>query len=475
MDGRILIIDDVATNRIVFKVKLGAARYHPLMAAGGAEGLRLARKERPDLILLDLMLPDLSGIEVLHHLRDDPMTRDIPVIVVSSSIALEDRLLALEAGADDVFVKPYDDDLLMARLRNLLRSRQDLADLTEGRDATMFGMAEPGAEFRQPGHLAPGHLVLVTDRPEMALKLRRDLSPLMRDTISVLGHGNVLSDQGLGGADIYVIDAEVGPHPGSFPSERALRLLSDLRSRTTTRHAGICLMTGPAPRAEVKMGFDLGANAMLTTDMPIVETVLRLRAVLRAKRRADQRREQVQDGLRLAMIDPLTGLFNRRYANARLAVMAQRAGREGRALAVMVADIDRFKSVNDRYGHTVGDDVLVEISHRLGATLREGDLLARIGGEEFLIALPFTTLDEAQALARRLCHKVEQRPVLLDGGEALTVTVSIGLALSDAVPSGGHCCDPALVDALIGRADQALLASKRAGRNQVTLAARSAA
>ncbi|RGP37228.1 diguanylate cyclase [Pseudotabrizicola alkalilacus] len=466
MDGRILIIDDVATNRIVFKVKLGAARYHPLVAAGGAEGLRMARKELPDLILLDLMLPDLSGIDVLRHLREDPLTRDIPVIVVSSSTALDDRLLALEAGADDVFVKPYDDDLLMARLRNLLRSRQDLTDLTEGHDAALFGIAEAGTEFRQPGHL-----VLVTDRPEMALKLRRELSPLMRDTISVLSHSNALaeSDAVSGGADIYVIDAD-DPKAGGPARDKALRLLSDLRSRTTTRHAGICLLTGGRLRAEVMMGFDLGANAILSADMPVAEIVLRLRAVLRAKRRADLRREQVQDGLRLAMIDPLTGLFNRRYAAARLSVMAQRVAKEGRSLAVMLADIDRFKSVNDRYGHAVGDDVLIEVSHRLGANLRAEDLLARIGGEEFLIALPYSSQEEAQTVARRLCYQVEQRPVLLAGGEALTVTVSIGLALSEVVPVGSRSCDPDLVDVLIGRADQALLASKRAGRNQVTLA-----
>lgn len=462
MDGKILIIDDVATNRIVFKVKLGAARYHPLVAAGGTEGLRLARTELPDLILLDLMLPDLSGIDVLTRLRESPLTREIPVIVVSSSTALEDRLMALEAGADDVFVKPFDDDLLLARLRNLLRSRQDLADLTEGHDATMFGIAEAGAEFRHPGHLA-----LVTDRPDMAVKLRHDLVPLMRDAISILGHNNALTEQDQAGraADIYVIDA-VGT-----AADRALRLLSDLRSRATTRHAAICLLTDPAPRdAVMMMGYDLGANAILKADMPSVEIALRLRAVLRAKRQADLRREQVQTGVRLAMIDPLTGLFNRRYAAARLTVMSERAGKDGRELAVMVADIDRFKAVNDRYGHAVGDEVLVEVSNRLGAHLRTDDLLARIGGEEFLIALPHTTLDEAQAVARRLCHAIELRPVLLPGGEALTVTISIGLALSEARPQSARACAPDLVDALIGRADQALLASKRAGRNQVTLA-----
>jgi two-component system, cell cycle response regulator len=461
MDGRILIIDDVATNRIVLKVKLGAARYFPLMAAGGLEGLRLARSERPDLILLDLMLPDISGIEVLQRLREDPATRDIPVIVISSSDLLQDRLAALDAGADDVFIKPFDNDLLMARLRNLLRSRQDLADLTEGHDSIMFGMAETGMEFRHPAVMA-----LVTDRPDMALKLRHDLAPLMRDSIVLTGPDNVLaeSEPGRPAADVFVIDTE------SLQSDRALRLLSDLRSRTPTRHAGICLLTNSSPRAEVLMGYDLGANAILSCDMATAEIALRLRSVLRGKRRADLRREQVQDGLRLAVIDPLTGLFNRRYASARLAAMADQAFQNGTGLAVMVVDIDRFKSVNDRFGHAVGDSVLVEVSERLTANLRADDLLARIGGEEFLIALPLTSLDEAQAIAGRLCGQMEQRPVRPDGAEAMTVTVSIGLAVADDFRSQPQLSNTTLVDALIDRADQALLASKNGGRNQVTLA-----
>ena len=461
MDGKILIIDDIATNRILFKAKLGEARYHPLMASGGVEGVRLARKEQPDLILLDLNLPDLSGFEVLQRLRADPMTHEIPVIVVSATSTVEERLRALEAGADDIFAKPYDDDLLMARLRNLLRSRQDLALLTEGHaGVAVYGLAEDGTEFRQPGHLS-----IVTDRPEMALKLRRELSALMRDTVSVLNHSNALSDgdAGTGGSDIFVIDAE------GMQAERALRLVSDLRSRATTRHAGICLIAPVHHRADAIMAFDLGANAMVSGEMPTAEIAMRLRTVLRAKRRADRRRAQVQDGLRLALIDPLTGLFNRRYATARLQTMAERALAERQALAVMVADIDRFKSVNDRFGHAVGDEVLAEVSRRLGAHLRAEDLLARIGGEEFLIALPGTSRVEAEAVADRLCRQVEEHPVILADGLALTVTVSIGLALSDPTHPGSNT-----TETLIERADRALLTSKRAGRNKVTLASSAA-
>lgn len=461
MDGTILIIDDIATNRIVLKAKLTEARYHPIVAPSAMDGLFAARKEAPDLILFHLMMPDAIGLDVLRALRNDPATRDIPVIVLSSSERMEDRLAPLEAGADDLFIKPYDDALLMARLRNLLRSRQDLTDLTEGQASTMFGLADGAVEF---GH--PGVVAVLTERPQTAVQLRRDLASHIRDTILICGQ-TVLHDQSEPGfpmADIYLIDS------GVADADRDLHLLSDLRSRAATRHAGICLMTEPAQGAHRIMAYDLGASTILTTDMPVAEMALRLRTVLRRKRRSDLRREQVQDGLRLAMIDPLTGLFNRRYAAARLTAMAERAVQDGLSLIVMVADIDRFKAVNDRYGHAVGDDVLIEVGTRLGAVLRPEDLLARIGGEEFLIAMCSSKPDEAQTIARRLCSTIEQGPFPLATGDSLSVTISIGVALSDTPSEQGS--EESMIDRvamMIDRADQALLASKRAGRNKVTL------
>ena len=460
MDGKILIVDDVATNRIVFKVKLGEASYHPLLASDGIECLRIAQEQRPDLILLDLMLPDLPGVEVLQRLRDDPVTRDIPVIVVSASNELSDRIAALSAGADDVFVKPYDDQRLMARVRNLLRSRQEVSDLTEGRGGMLFGMAEEQGDF-----LPPGLLAIVTDRPDTALRMRRDLSPLMRDRMVILGLSDALLDiePGRAAADVYVIDAQAAQ------TERGLRLVSDLRSRAATRHAGICLLSSGVTPNEGLMAFDLGANEVIEPGVTTPEIALRLRTILRRKRRADQTRERVQDGLRLAMIDPLTGLFNRRYAMATLATMSELAESKGQPFAVMIADIDRFKSVNDRYGHAAGDHVLIEVSQRLAANLRNDDLLARVGGEEFLIALPDTTLSEAQTIANRLCAQIQARPIHLPKGESLTITVSIGLALGDCRQGDTQHCAAGLGIRVMERADQALLQSKTAGRNKVTI------
>jgi len=193
---------------------------------------------------------------------------------------------------------------------------------------------------------------------------------------------------------------------------------------------------------------------------------------LRRKRADDRLRASVQDGLRLAVIDPLTGLYNRRYAAARLTAIAEAAAAEGGEFAVMVVDLDRFKSVNDHWGHAAGDAVLVEVARRLGQSLRSGDLLARIGGEEFLAALPATGLTEGRIVAERLCHAVEETPVQLPGGAGIAVTVSIGLAVGRA-PGAGVPLRDTMRDT-VDRADRALLAAKSAGRNQVTIS-RSAA
>jgi two-component system cell cycle response regulator len=146
--------------------------------------------------------------------------------------------------------------------------------------------------------------------------------------------------------------------------------------------------------------------------------------------------------------------------------IAEAAQTSGAIFAVLVADIDQFKSVNDRFGHAVGDAVLVQVAERLRQNLRAGDLLARIGGEEFLIALPDIALAEARCIAERLCSMMSDAPFDIGQGRALPVTLSIGLAISE----GG--CAPAHLDSvteIVDRADRALMRSKAAGRNQVTI------
>ncbi|WP_321573068.1 diguanylate cyclase [Tabrizicola oligotrophica] len=471
MGGKVLIVDDVATNRIVMKAKLTAAGYLPEVAADGGTCLVMAKAGLPDLILLDFALPDMPGAEVLHRLRAEPATRDIPVVVFSASQSAANRIEAFQAGADEFLLKQLDDQTLMARIRSLVRAREAMAGLGSALGQGLApapaalppaGLAEPARSYRPSGTVA-----LILQRPEVALFLRRSLAGRLQDGLVTLSPEDALAGSLQAGPspDLFIIDADLAIQGGG------LRLMSDLRSRTGTREASFAIYCGPDSPMSAAMAFDLGASDLFTPDMPAQELALRLHRLMALKRRADQLRASVRDGLRLAVIDPLTGLHNRRYGLAQMQAIAERARATGAVFAILVADIDNFKSVNDRFGHAAGDAVLAEVAQRLRLNLRAGDLIARIGGEEFLIALPDIALPEARAIAERLCLAMSDRPFQLAREQALPVTMSIGLAISEA---GATPAQIETVTDIFDRADRALLRSKTAGRNQVTISRRAA-
>jgi two-component system cell cycle response regulator len=496
MGGKILIVDDVATNRIVMKVKLTAAGYLPVVAADGASALALAAAQTPDLILLDYGLPDMPGTEVLRQLRADPVTRRVPVVVFSARQSPAARIEAFEAGADDFLVKPIDDQTLSARIRSLMRSHGALYGLSMGLDhrdtpsdleLTDLDLADPGfadlaaparstaatapdmsclaeapALFQPTATLAPYTIALVMQRPATALFLRRHLATKLASRVLTLTAEAALANALQDGRspDLFVIEADLPLQGGG------LRLMSDLRSRSTTQNARFALYRNTPDDASAAMAFDLGADDLIDAATAPQEIALRLQRLLSLKSQADRLRVSVTDRLRLAMIDPLTGLHNRRYGLARMQAIAEAAQSSGAVFAVLVADIDQFKSVNDRFGHAIGDVVLLQAAERLRQNLRAGDLLARIGGEEFLIALPDIALAEARCIAERLCSMISNAPFDIGQGRALPVTISIGLAISEGGTAPAHL---ETVTEIVDRADRALMRSKAAGRNQVTI------
>ncbi len=449
MGGKILIVDDVATNRIVLKVRLTAAGYLPQLAPDGRAALGRIAADRPDLVLLDLSLPDMTGADLLARLRADPQTAGLPVIVLSAGSDKAARVAAFRAGADAFLTKPVEDQTLLARIRSLLRQKE----LSEGLGGlAMLGLAEAAAGYQSPGRVA-----LITARPDLALRLRRDLGGIGGARITTMTPEEALAEGLRSGPapDLFLIEADLSA-PGS-----GLRLMSEVKSRANTRHCAVAILAGPGAALSGAVAFDLGASDLIAAEACAEEIALRLARLIARKREEDRLRASVQDGLRLAVIDPLTGLFNRRYGVAQLAAIAESGRERSRDFAVMVVDLDRFKAVNDHWGHAAGDAVLIEVARRLQHSLRTEDLLARIGGEEFLIALPDTGLEKAQSVAERLCRIVEQTPVPLPEGGRLTVTVSIGLAIATSA-----CKAP--VAELVNLADRALMVSKSGGRNQVT-------
>ena len=479
MSGRILIVDDLATNRALLRVRLQAAFHECLQAGDGASALEIALREKPALILLDVMLPDITGIEVCRRLRADPRTRDIPVIMVTASGDRERRLQALAAGADDFLTKPVNDVILLARIRSLLRAREAETELRLRADTFQaLGLGEAPAGFE-----APGRIGLIAADEETAQGWRALLAPHMRDRIDVLSRAAALSDRPEAGAiDLYMVAGDMGAQ-GS-----GLRLVADLRSRLQSRHSAIVLVLDDPSSEMAANALDMGASDLLMLPFDAQETALRLGLQIGRKRRTERLRKLVQDGLEMALTDPLTELHNRRYALSRLARIAERSAETGTEYAVMLLDLDRFKSINDAHGHAAGDTVLRTIALRLRDCLRPADLLARIGGEEFLVVLPDCTLEAARGVAERLRDTVSKAPVILPGGGAVGVTISVGLAmgcachLEEALANVRHDTScrlgpespPGPVQAVLARADAALMAAKTDGRNKVNVSASAA-
>ncbi|MEM7652223.1 MAG: diguanylate cyclase, partial [Pseudomonadota bacterium] len=245
--------------------------------------------------------------------------------------------------------------------------------------------------------------------------------------------------------------------------EDGLRLVAHLRSHDESRQTPILLVVDEEDAARLARGLDLGANDYVVKPIDPAELMARVRTQIRRKRYQDRLRGNYERSLALALTDEMTGLHNRRYVTAHLDTMLARAVQGEKPLAVLMIDIDHFKSVNDTYGHPVGDEVLVELASRVKRNVRGFDLSARLGGEEFIVVMPETGLDMATTVAERLRAKIAGQPFTVSAEvRQLPITISIGI--SCVIGEGDT------PDALIERADRALYAAKNTGRNRVVRA-----
>ncbi len=459
MSGHILIVDSVATNRIVLKVKLDAAQYRANACATVAEARAAIAVDAPDLILIEFSPPSEQARAFCAALRSTPATAAVPIVATGHFDTAEERLAALAAGADDFLVKPISDNLLQARIRSLLRARDADSELRLREDTRRaLGFAEAGTDFIKAGSVS-----VVSDQAS-ADALNETLAQALGLEVVVQSPDAALDRAGAGVIpDVFVIRAAV---PGVRPDmARVFRLIADLRSRSETRHAAQLIIAPQSAPEVAAMALDLGANDVVSENASVAEIAMRAQALLRRKANLDRLRDTVKSGLQAAVTDPLTGLYNRRYAMPHLSGMAERARTAGRDFAVMVLDIDHFKAINDRYGHAVGDKVLTGVAQRLRDNLRAIDLIARIGGEEFLVAMPDTSIAQARGAAERLRGLIQGAPFFSgDTAAPLAVTLSIGVAM------GGPVADASEdVMEIMRCADAALYAAKSAGRNMVTM------
>lgn len=457
MSGRILVVDDVATNRMILRAKLAASYYDVLLSENGHDAIEKTRTEQPDLILLDVVMPDMNGYDVCKVLKSDPATQHIPVIMVTALNEASDRLRGLECGADDFLSKPINDLALFSRVRNLIRSKF-MFDELRLRDRTTQELGLGNLLEGNSGILsAPGRITLVPPDEQTGASWSSLLAAqegMNWKTLLAEASPAVFGEQTQ--SDVFMIHSDLGT------KGEGLRLVSQLRSRPQSRHISILLVVPEGEQTTAAKGLDLGANDYIFDPFDPSELVVRLHSQVRRSQISERLRSNVVDTLRLAVLDPLTGLYNRRYAVQHVEKIRDRSKETGKQFALMLLDIDNFKHVNDRFGHGAGDEVLKEFSQRIQANLRGIDLVSRIGGEEFLVAMPDTTEPQARIASERLRRVIEESLFDIDGGKTkLPVTVSVGVTLGDP--------DAPNTEELIAQADKALYRSKSDGRNIVTL------
>jgi two-component system cell cycle response regulator len=451
MTARVLVVDDILSNVKLLEAKLTAEYFEVVSAFNGLECLARIEECIPDIVLLDVMMPGMDGFEVCRRIKSNPKTAHVPVVMVTALDQPSDRVAGLEAGADDFLTKPVDDAALFARVRSLVRLKM-MTDELRMRESTgqSMGLIDPAETLLDAD--PRGRLLIIEDRAESVTWFQSALQPTHEVASADTFEEALVRVKG-GDFDLIVISLGMRGFDG-------LRLCSQLRSLPEGRNVPILVIVSDGDRRKLTQALEMGVNDYLTRPVDKNELTARVRTQLRKKRYSDRLRHNVQLSLEMAITDQLTGLHNRRYMARHLDTLIANARKAERPLAFVILDIDDFKTVNDTYGHDIGDEVLKEFAARIAANTRGIDLACRYGGEEFVVVMPDTDVSAACAISERLRQTVEANPVKISRAPGLlNVTISIGIAKMEGAED--------TAETLLHRADQALYRAKRSGRNRV--------
>jgi two-component system cell cycle response regulator len=452
MTARVLVVDDVPANVKLLEARLSAEYFDVATALSGAEALTLAERAECDIILLDVMMPDMDGFEVCRRLKSNPVTHHIPVVMVTALDQPSDRVRGLEAGADDFLTKPVTDVALISRVRSLSRLKMVTDELRMRALTTKeIGIQNPEREaVAEVGR--NGRILIVDDRQSSYERIVGTLSA--EHSVDVEANPNdALFRVAEGDYELVIVSLGLKDFDG-------LRLCSQIRSLERTRNMPILAIAEADNNARLVRGLEIGVNDYLIRPIDKNEMLARVRTQIKKKRYTERLRDNVQASIEMAITDALTSLYNRRYMETHLTALVEQAAQRGKPIAVMILDIDFFKSINDGHGHDAGDDVLREFAVRIRKSIRNIDLACRYGGEEFVIVMPETDMAVASMVAERIRRRIatEAFPIQ-QASKSLEVTISIGLAALNGAEDNAA--------AMLKRADTALYRAKRDGRNRV--------
>ena len=470
---RVLVADDDASLVQTLTWILKENGYEVAVCPGG-DGLFAKLEEvKPALLLLDIMMPKVDGLQLLERLKQDERYRDLPVLMVSSMPPEEATVRALGLGAADFISKPFRVRELLARVeahirvgralaqaREEARSRAAMVDILHEvtdslkpdemyhilarRVARALNISKCSMVLAKPGD-QQGVVVAAYENP-MLRNLQIELSryPEIRKAVST---GRLVLVEDVATDALYEDERRRWEREAiKVPTRSAVALPFWMKDQ----QIGVFFLrtTGddpPLTRADAQF-----AETVIKTAVSAIEKAYDFESAVSDKQRLEK----------LASTDALTGCMNRRALADALAGELDRARRYNLALTIMLADLDRFKSINDTRGHIAGDSVLRQVGELLRREARSVDLVARYGGEEFVVVMPETSTQGAAIFAERVRSRVQNRDFADPGDDPVRVTISIGLATfpDDRVHSA---------DSFVSLADQALYRAKNEGRNLV--------
>lgn len=455
MTARVLVVDDILANVRLLEAKLSAEYFEVVTAMNGLDALEATHRTKPDIILLDVMMPGIDGIEVCRRIKANPATHHIPVVMITALDQPEDRVRGLEAGADDFLTKPVNDIALFCRIKSLVRLKMLTDELRIRAETTdTIGLI---LKTSSPAMEHAGRILLMDSRYFSAERIATALGD--KHVIQHIIDPLLVLETAANAAtpfDLIIVSLE----PDRFDG---LRLCSQLRSFEATRQTPILILVDTDSQELLLKALDMGVNDYLMRPVDRQELLARVNTQVRRWRYTEQLRSSVKASIALSITDSLTGLYNRRYLETHLGNLIEHFVNRGKALSILAIDVDFFKAINDTHGHDAGDKVLQELAVRIRQHTRSIDLCCRTGGEEFILVLPSTDLDAASIIAERLRKSIAGNSFSLNKMQGIPVTVSIGLAgLVDVSDN---------LDKLLKRADEALYRAKREGRNRVVQAA----
>ena len=448
LEGTILIVDDMPVNVKILATKLTAAGYDCLKAFGGEEAIKIARESSPDIILLDIMMPGMDGYEVTRILKGDPATSIIPIVMVTALEGVEDKVKGLDAGADDFLTKPPNHTELIARVRSLIKLKrlQQEAEIRSTHEEPHPNTA------RAPGDGEKASILIIEDDVKTSSLWSRVLAANYNCITAKSGEeGLKAMDKEI--PDLVLLDL-------LLPDMHGLDLLKRVKKNPVMEEISVIIVSSINDLETRVKGIDLGSDDYLVKPVNALEMLARVRAAIRKTKARQKLKETLNDVFKLSITDSLTGLYNRQYFNSYLEKLMASSRRHSRIFSLLFVDIDRFKTINDQYGHLCGDNVLKSIAEIFEDNLRASDVIARFGGEEFVILLSDTDLKGGEALAEKLRTDVEAFG--FEGLDNSKITVSIGVSESTDV-------DGSITD-IVKRADEALYKAKESGRNRVVVA-----